>query len=88
MNGKPGYLLVDDRMATGRVLESDTYTCSHCHSVVVLNAARTRERAWCRSCDHVVCDGCGLLASTRLCVPMNKLLEDGQTAAYRALGKG
>lgn len=42
----------------GKVMEAATITCSHCKVVVVVNPLRTRERAYCRRCDHYICDGC------------------------------
>lgn len=42
----------------GTMQRMGTYTCSHCKGVVVLNPFRTRERAYCRSCDHYICDAC------------------------------
>lgn len=50
-------------MAEGAMLEKATMTCSHCGSVVVLNTARTRERAYCGKCDHYICDGCQFLST-------------------------
>jgi hypothetical protein len=41
------------------LFEAPTYTCSHCQRVVVLNPNRRRERAYCRKCDHYICDDCG-----------------------------
>jgi len=59
-----GYLEVDhravDTLPPGVVkhFEADTYTCSHCERVVVLNPARTRERYKCGGCKHHICDDC------------------------------
>ena len=59
-----GYLEIDNRQAgslpNGAVshFEADTYTCSHCERVVVLNPARTRERYKCGGCSHHICDDC------------------------------
>lgn len=60
-----GYLEVDQRNVPAelppgvpRHLEADTYTCSHCQFVVVLNPQRTRERYKCRGCNHHICDNC------------------------------
>lgn len=59
-----GYVEIDHR-ATGapmppgmRHFEADTYTCTHCQSVVILNLARKRERYKCSGCDHHICDDC------------------------------
>lgn len=38
--------------------EADTYTCSHCQRVVILNPDRKRERYRCNGCDHHICDDC------------------------------
>lgn len=40
------------------LFETATYTCNHCKTIVVMNPQRTRERAWCRGCDHYICDAC------------------------------
>lgn len=40
------------------LFESATYTCSHCHAVVVIEPKRTRERGFCRKCNQRVCDSC------------------------------
>jgi len=44
----------------GAKLEAATFTCSKCQKVIVKNPGRMRERAYCRKCDHDVCDECGL----------------------------
>jgi len=56
-----GYLEIrhaDPVSGAPTVFEADTYTCSHCNAVVVLNPARTRERYKCRGCNHHICDSC------------------------------
>jgi hypothetical protein len=66
-NGLPtglGYLELDHRnegnapQGLPRHFEGDTYTCTHCSSVVILNPARVRERYKCRGCNHHICDNC------------------------------
>jgi len=60
-----GYLEIDHR-ATGapmppgtpRHFEADTYTCSHCQVIVILNPERKRERYKCGGCNHHICDPC------------------------------
>jgi hypothetical protein len=52
----------------GKVYEAATLTCAHCGnawngcgtSVVIKNPLRTREREYCRLCDHYICDFCGI----------------------------
>lgn len=66
-HGTPGlgYLIIDQRGsgipvegATGAVIERDTYTCTHCNAVVVMNPMRKRERYRCIGCSHNICDPC------------------------------
>ncbi len=42
----------------GSVYEAPTLGCEHCGGCVVMNPARTRERAWCAACDRYICDWC------------------------------
>lgn len=60
-----GYVEVDQRpveaplpIGTPRHFEADTYTCSHCQVVVILNPQRIRERYKCNGCNHHICDTC------------------------------
>lgn len=59
-----GYLEVDQRacaelpVGTPRHFEADTYTCTHCSAVVVMNPSRVRERYKCKGCSHHICDNC------------------------------
>lgn len=64
----------------GRVLESATKTCRHCHSVVVLNPDRMRARGHCRKCDGYICDN---PACHLECVPMERVLDVVQENAFR-----
>jgi hypothetical protein len=57
--------------------ESATYTCSHCQYVVIIEPSRTRERAYCKKCDHRICDGCGIeLARTGNCRPYTQVIDE------------
>lgn len=48
-------------LGAGRGLyECPTVTCQHCDAVVLINPKRNRERAWCKYCDHYLCDACGV----------------------------
>jgi hypothetical protein len=38
-----------------------TLGCPHCASCVVVKHDRTRDRAWCSTCDRYICDGCDYL---------------------------
>ncbi len=73
-------------IGAGKRFESATITCSHCQRVVVLNPDRSRERGYCKKCDHYICDGCtDLLAKTRQCVPFCKILDDEQEKLIRSI---
>ena len=61
--------------------ETSTYTCSHCQRVVVQNPDRKRERAYCRGCDHLICDGCGAIrAQTMKCKTFKQVVDEILTA--------
>jgi hypothetical protein len=64
----------------GKVLEMATLTCSHCRSVQIINPFRTRERPYCRKCDHYICDACSLIARQPEYVhtPFEKRVDDLQ----------
>lgn len=57
-----GLLSLDNRVemppGRGGLVEMETYTCTHCQAVVVMNPARVRERYKCRGCAHHICDNC------------------------------
>lgn len=59
----------------GRVFECDTITCSHCHTIVMLNPDRSRPRNYCRKCDHYICDNPGCNVG---CTPLNQVLDELQ----------
>lgn len=63
----------------GKMFESATVTCSHCHSIVVLNPDRSRPRNHCRKCDHYVCDS---PACNVECKPLNDVLDSLQEAIF------
>ena len=64
-------------MGAGRGLfESATYTCSHCQRIVVLSPTRTRERTFCRGCNHLICDECAVVKARTLTCKTYKQVED------------
>ena len=69
----------------GALFESATITCSHCHTVVILNPNRSRPRNYCGKCDHYICDNPICLME---CSPLNKVLDVLQEAQFKLLGKG
>lgn len=48
------------QVSEGQFFESKTNHCSHCGTVVIMNPMRTRERAFCQSCNKYICDNCGV----------------------------
>ena len=78
-----GYLLSDNRVAGGAMVECAVLTCSHCHQQLIVNPARTRTREYCQKCDHYLCDHCGLTRKLDggECEPLNAKIERLQEAA-------
>lgn len=86
---REGYLLIDHRYSPGlgphgtqrgadTVIEAPTYTCSHCQRVVILNPSRTRERAYCPKCSHLICDECeaARIAAGWACRSFNEIADE------------
>lgn len=62
--------------------EAPSKTCPHCNVVVILNPKRTRDRAYCASCDSYICDRCGaIMAATGVCKPFDKIIDEAYNAA-------
>lgn len=77
-----GWLSVDNRASGGKHVEMATYTCKHCQRVVIMNPERVRERAYCRGCSHVICDGCAAIKAVTLrCVTFEQVIDEMLTAA-------
>ena len=84
MKQKSGYLLIDDRVAGGKLFEADTLTCSHCQRQLIRNPERTRARAYCPKCDKYICDACeALRVTTGVCRPLKSLMEDVLERNYK-----
>lgn len=85
--GLPDSVVVSQGLPEGAghgKFESATFTCPHCEVVVVKNPDRSRERAWCRHCDHYLCDGCGTeLQRTGVCYPYKDMIYDLMNARAR-----
>jgi DNA-directed RNA polymerase subunit RPC12/RpoP len=79
-----GWLEVDNRASAGGYFEADTYTCTHCGAVVVMNPLRKRERYKCNGCSHHICDDC---AAKRLagepCKTLAQKIDEFFTAQAR-----
>jgi hypothetical protein len=79
-----GHIEIDQRNVpaelppgTLRYFEADTYTCSHCTAVVVMNPARVRERYKCKGCNHHICDNCAAVCvAGAACRTMVQIVEE------------
>lgn len=79
-----GYLEVDNRAGGGRLFEADTYTCTHCNRVVVMNPERKRERYKCQGCRHHICDECAAKKiSGEPCRTMDQRIDELRAQAVR-----
>jgi hypothetical protein len=67
------------------LFEAPTITCNHCKTVFLVNPLRTRERAYCRGCDHYICDPCGAAraAAGNVCRTFDEIVEEIQEAALK-----
>lgn len=70
--------------------EAAIVTCAHCQIGVVINPLRNRERAYCRKCDHYLCDTCGAAygASGGECKLFRKKVDELQEADALAEQRG
>lgn len=73
MRRPQGYAItVDPELPT---IEEDTFTCSHCNSIVFVAPGQLDADA-CRACDRHICPPCkGELVRTMKCVPWEKRME-------------
>lgn len=70
------------------LFEAPCYTCKHCQRIVVMNPDRTRERAYCRGCDHLICDECAAVkAKTLTCRTFDQIADEILTEAAKAASK-
>lgn len=91
-----GYLEVDQRNVDAalppgvqRYFEADTYTCTHCQVVVVMNPARKRERYKCSGCNHHICDPCAAdRYSGKSCRTFTQLVDEALNQSVREPGSG
>lgn len=67
------------------IFEASIYSCSHCEAGVLVNPLRTRDRAYCPKCDHIICDRCEAIrvASGGVCRPFKQVIEEVQERAAR-----
>ena len=66
--------------------ETATFTCNHCKTVVIKNPKRNKDkpRCYCKTCDHFICDGCGVtMAVTGVCVTFDQLVDQTREAVEK-----
>lgn len=65
-------------LGPGTLFEAPIYTCGHCQRGVVVNPLRTRDRAYCPKCDHVICDLCegARIASGGECRSFDRIADE------------
>jgi hypothetical protein len=91
--GVPDEMMVMAGLPVGAgrgLFEAPTYTCSHCQHVVIMNPLRTRERGYCKGCDHYLCDGCGAARAALggKCLTFKQIIEEEQERAALAEQRG
>lgn len=78
--GVPDEIVVAQGLSFGAgrsFFESATFTCSHCETVVVMNPDRSRQRGYCKKCDHLICDTCETVkVQTGKCYPFKAMVQD------------
>ena len=64
--------------------ECATATCRHCQRVIMLRPDRSRERGFCRGCNHYICDACtSVYALDRVCRDIERQFDAILEEAYR-----
>lgn len=86
LSSHEGYLLNDNSatLGMGGRVEFATLTCSHCQTIMVKNPLRTRERTFCKGCNHYICDSCSaIMQQTHKCKTFKQLIDEVQEAEVR-----
>ncbi len=85
-----GHLELDQRAVDAplpagvpKYFECDTYTCSHCQVVVLMNPERARERYKCAGCNHHICDNCA--ADSAAGIPCKTFAQKVEAEMERAI---
>lgn len=73
--GAPGPSMKGPNTRKG-LYESAVVTCSHCQYQIVLRPERTREREWCWTCDHYICDRCAAVRKVVGCKTFKQILDE------------
>ena len=63
-----GYLLIDTRIADGRLQEYETCSCVHCQKIMKIIRGQT-SGYYCQPCNGPVCEACAALG---MCEPSKR----------------
>jgi hypothetical protein len=80
--GVPAELLVQfdlplELSKHSKVAEFPTFTCKHCQTVVIMNPERTRQRNFCKGCNHLICDPCAAIKHrTGVCKTFDQIADE------------
>lgn len=72
--------------APGKEKEWHTVTCSHCQTTFLWNSFRRRDREWCWSCDHYICDRCSAVRKVVGCKTFAAILDDTERLVRKTVG--
>lgn len=75
MKRRESYVMVDNRVSGGQLLELAAFNCPHCNRTVIKNPQRVRPRNYCQRCDRNVCDNAGCIQE---CNPTELMVELAQ----------
>jgi predicted RNA-binding Zn-ribbon protein involved in translation (DUF1610 family) len=68
-----------------RYFEADTYTCSHCQLVVIVDRSKTQYK--CSGCAHHICDRCAAKKKAGApCKTYLQAVDEAMESASRGLG--
>lgn len=78
------------QLRAGKLLEQATLRCEHCAGVYLKNPERTKQRAYCMSCDGYICDSCDgkRHAPDYIHAGFEKLADTWETASQRGITLG
>ena len=89
---RPGLDILVPPSRKVKIWELAFVTCSHRQETVKIHPLRVRDRAYCRLCDHYICDRCDLLRNIPVSaggdpvhMPMLQRLDNALTLAHRML---
>ena len=76
---RPGGILLETNLDTGKVREFDTYCCRHCGKHIILWKHQKSAGHFCSHCSGTICPQCAALGD---CDPLRKKLEGWARQQY------